>query len=67
MCPFLNNKLFSSPHLVRATAHQGGKEQKEAWMEGIKGMDGSCLTTKEFVCPGLFFHQALSGSNIHLA
>lgn len=50
---------FPSPlHLIGSTAHQWWREQKEGGMEVVKAMDGSCLTTKELGCAGLFLHQA---------
>ena len=68
---FLNISMFPSVlHLIRATAHQWWREQKEGGMEGVKG-DGWIMSDHKRV--GL--HRAFSpsglsaapGSNIHLA
>lgn len=53
-----NNKCLSPAQLIRTKAYQGRGEQKEEGMVGVKGMNRSCLTTKELGCTGLFLHQA---------
>lgn len=57
--------------LIRTPARRWRRELEggRGWREK-KGMDGSCLTTKELGCTGAFSPSGLSaapGSNIHLA